>query len=154
MAKKIIVPQEPEEKEAKKKDRSQEMQKKVLQFQILQANLQLLAERERHFAEKLAELEETRQALEDLKDVKRGDSIMVPLGSGNFIAGEIKDCEKVLVGFGAGVVIKKSQEDARKIIDKRAEELSTALHELGSQIQHVEFELHKLQPELQELSKG
>ncbi len=139
---------------AKKKDRSQEMQKKVLQFQILQANLQLLAERERHFAEKLAEMEETMRALEDLKGVKPGDSIMVPLGSGNFVAGEVKDCEKVLVGFGAGVVIKKSQEEARKIINKRAEELNSALHELENQIQHIEFELHKLQPELQELSKG
>lgn len=157
---KIIVPQKPEDSKEEGNvgrnvvsPRKQELQKKIVQFQILQANLQLLMERERIVAEKLAELEQTKQALEDLKSVKAGSTALIPLGSGNFVAGELKDSEKILVGFGSGVAIKKSQEDAKKIMNERVGELNSALQDLDNQIRAIEFELHKLEPEIQELAK-
>lgn len=133
-------------------DKKQELQKKFMHFQILQGNLQVLKERQEFILQKLQEMTETKETLEGLKDVKPDDETLVPLGSGNFVSGKITNCEKVLIGMGGGLAIKKPREEAVAIIEKRIEELNSALLELSKEAQTTSMELQRLQPELEKLA--
>ncbi len=65
--------------------------------------------------------------LDELK--KRGGltEVLVPIGGGNFIHAEVKRLDIVEVSIGSGIVLRKSLEDGRKIMDKRKESLSRAI---------------------------
>ena len=65
--------------------------------------------------------------LDELK--RRGEltEVLVPIGGGNFIHAEIKRLDIVEVSIGSGIVLRKSLEDVRKIMEKRKESLSRAI---------------------------
>jgi len=72
--------------------------------------------------------------LDELK--RRGEltEILVPIGGGNFIHAEIKRLDIVEVSIGSGIVLRKSLEDGRKIMEKRKESLSRAIELYENQI--------------------
>ncbi len=126
----------------------EDIQRKTLQFQILQANMQIIKEKESMLLQKLEEFENTKQTIEDMKAVKGGSEILMPLGSGNFVSGKISSTEKILVGIGGGIAIKKSSEDATEFLNTRALEIKSALQELKGQSVRIEDELRMLQYEI------
>lgn len=149
----IIMPNEKISKENNPVGKSPEeikenIQRKTLQFQILQANMQIIREKENMLLQKLEEFENTKQTIGDMKSVKSGSEILMPLGSGNFVSGKISSTEKVLVGIGGGIAIKKSSEDAVEFLNTRTTEVKSALQELKEQGVRIEDELHLLQSEM------
>ncbi|MBU3957799.1 MAG: prefoldin subunit alpha [Nanoarchaeota archaeon] len=135
-----VVGKSPEEIE-------EDLQRRSMQFRILQANMQIIHERRRALSMRLREFEETKQTISDMKGVKSGSEVLMPIGSGNFVSGKVSDAEKVLVGVGGGIAIKKSPEDALKFLDERAAEAKSAMQELGMQFAQMESELRMLQSE-------
>ena len=65
--------------------------------------------------------------LDELK--KRGGltEVLVPIGGGNFIHAEVKRLDIVEVSIGSGIVLRKSLEDGRKLMEKRKESLLRAI---------------------------
>jgi prefoldin alpha subunit len=125
-----------------------DVQKKIVQFQILEANLKALQEREELINERLAEIENTKAAIEELKKTKPGKTL-IPIGSGNFISGKIDDTEELIIGVGSGVAIKKKREDAAEILDSKFKEFEKDLNELRNQGTTIAFQLAKLQEEIE-----
>lgn len=125
-----------------------DVQKKIVQFQILEANLKALQEREELINERLAEIENTKAAIEELKKTKPGKTL-IPIGSGNFISGKIDDTEELIIGIGSGVAIKKKREDAAEILDSKFKEFEKDLNELRNQGTTIAFQLAKLQEEIE-----
>ena len=128
------------------------MQKKVIQFQILEANLKALQERSDVLAERIEEIQNTKAAIEELKQVKPTKAL-IPLGSGNFISGKIEDTEDVIVGVGSGVAIKKKREDAVAILDDNLKELEKSLDDMKNQIMSIALQLERIQEEVEKLQK-
>jgi prefoldin alpha subunit len=125
-----------------------DVQKKIVQFQILEANLKALQEREELINERLAEIENTKAAIEELKKTKPGKTL-IPIGSGNFISGKIDDTEELIIGVGSGVAIKKKREDAAEILDSKFKEFEKDLNELRNHGTTIAFQLAKLQEEIE-----
>ena len=125
-----------------------DVQKKIVQFQILEANLKALQEREELINERLAEIENTKAAIEELKKTKPGKTL-IPIGSGNFISGKIDDTEELIIGIGSGVAIKKKREDAAEILDSKFKEFEKDLNELRNHGTTIAFQLAKLQEEIE-----
>ncbi len=123
----------------------EELERKSVQLQILQANMQMIREKEHALSHRLMELEETKQAIRDIGTVKAESEILVPLGSGNFVSGKISGTDKILVGVGGGIAIKKSPEDALKFLGERSAETNSAVQELESQYMKMENEARALQ---------
>ena len=78
----------------------------------------------------MAETEAAIKALDSLKEAKKGDEILVPIGSGSFIKGEIKDKESVIIGIGAGISVEKKVSEAKKILDKRQKDMQGAMEKM------------------------
>jgi len=134
------------------KDKKEEIQQKVLEFQILESSLRILEQREALIIEKLEELKRTKAALEELKNVKLRDA-MIPLGSSNFISGKITDTENVVIGVGAGVAIKKKREDALKFVEDKIKELESSSVSISSQAEEILQRLRNLQNEIEKLQE-
>lgn len=126
-----------------------ELQRKTVQFYLLQAHLQELQRRQELVVERLGELARTKTAFAELKTVKAGSTAMIPLGGENFISGKITNTETVFVSIGGGVVIKKPAEAAVAILDGRIAELEKLGNELVAEISATIDQLTRLQTELE-----
>ncbi len=129
-----------------------EFREKAIQFQLMQSNIQMLQEREGVLIKKMEELQKTKMAFEELDSTKKGDAF-IPVGSGNFVSGNITDTDNVLVGIGSGVAIKKTMKDAVKIMDDRIDMIEKELKGISDEGQKLLPKLVKLQNEIEKLQK-
>ncbi|MBI4015220.1 MAG: prefoldin subunit alpha [Candidatus Aenigmarchaeota archaeon] len=134
-----------------KKSSEEDMNRKVMQAQILQANLQMLRERAQKIVEHYQELDNTKRALEDLGKTKNSEAL-VPVGSGSYVKGSVSDTSKVIVSIGANIAVKKSGADAVKLMEERMDEAQRILGEIVEQEQSLAAQLQRLQPELQDMA--
>jgi prefoldin alpha subunit len=132
----------------------EDVQKKMLQFQILEGNLRAVRGQLEQAIARLEEMGRTKLALEDLGNVKPNDSAMVPIGAGTFVRGKITDSENVLVSLGTDMAVLKKREDAVKFIEERTGEFQKAAQELMAQEKAFVTELQRLQPEIQRMLQG
>ena len=129
-----------------------DLQKLVVQYQILVANLKALQERTDMLNETVAEIEKTKMALEELEITKPSKSL-IPLGSGSFIPGKIENTEDVIIGVGSGVAINKKRKDAVAVLDIRLNELEGSLNDITKQMTKTAFELEKIQEEVESMQR-
>jgi prefoldin alpha subunit len=132
--------------------KKEDIQKKVIEFQILEANLKMLQERANVINQKAEELEKTRVAIEELKDTKPSKAL-IPLGSGNFVNGSIENSENIIVGIGSGVAIKKKREESIKILDDRIKDLENDLNDISKQSTAIIIQLEKVQQDIEKLQE-
>jgi len=135
-----------------KEKKKEELQKKLVEFQLLNLNLNVLQERIQTVNQRASELQKTRNAIDELKTTKPNKA-MIPLGSGNFVFGSVEDSENVIVGIGSGVAIKKKREEAMDILDDKIRESENVLNDLTNQTQAVIERLETLQLEIEKLQK-
>jgi prefoldin alpha subunit len=77
-------------------------------------------------------------ALSFIEELLKSDSnmkILVPIGGGNYVHAEIIDKDKVEVSIGAGVIITKSPQEGKEIIEKRRETLLQAVQNYEQRLQ-------------------
>ena len=133
-------------------NKKDDLQKKVIEFQILDTNLKMLQERAEIINQKLEEFYRSKEAMEGLKNTKPNKTL-IPLGSGNFIFGSIENCEDVIVEAGGGVAIKKNREDAIKILEGKIKELENSLGEIIKQSSAFVLQIEKVQQEIEDIQK-
>jgi prefoldin alpha subunit len=127
----------------------EELRRKAIQFQLLQAHLGELSKKQELVAERLNELSRAKTALEELETVKPGDTVMIPLGGDNFVQGKITDAKSILVSIGSGVAVKKPKQAAAEILDSRVTELDGLLNGLIAEAQAVSAQLARMRTELE-----
>ncbi|MFH0929278.1 MAG: prefoldin subunit alpha [Candidatus Aenigmatarchaeota archaeon] len=130
--------------------KEQEMQKKIVQFQILESNLKMLQERADIIGQKIDEFQRTRQALDDLKRTEPNKAL-IPMGSGNFVFGTVDNMDEIIVSIGSDMALKKKREDAIILLDSRITEAENDSNDLTKKSQAIIRSLEKLQLNLQEM---
>ncbi|WP_319507268.1 prefoldin subunit alpha [uncultured Methanolobus sp.] len=90
--------------------------------------------------------------IEELNNISMGSEMMFPIGSGSFVYATISHTDKAVVDIGAGLSVERPIADAKEILQRRRERLTTALNnmnnallQLGQQMQAIESFLTKLQ---------
>jgi prefoldin alpha subunit len=90
--------------------------------------------------------------IDELNNVSAGSEIMFPIGSGSFVYANIIHTDKTVVDIGAGYTVERPIPEAKEILQRRRERLTTALEninntlaQLGQQMQAIESFLAKLQ---------
>ena len=127
------------------------VQEKIAQFQTLQNNLQKLEQREKLLLQGLDDLERTKLALVDLEG-STGEAY-VPIGANNFVLGEVKDSENILISIGSGIAIKKTREEAFKITESRIKEFKTEATKSVKELEKISNKLVKIREEIEAVRK-
>ncbi len=130
-----------------------ELEKKYIQLQMLKQQLSAFVEEKNLLNEKVSELVVTIDALNKLGNIKQGDEMWSSLGSSAFVRSDIKDIEKVLIGIGAGIVVKEEKGKAAEILHGRLSELSKLDSEMMAEINKLGSMIAELEPEVQKLAE-
>ena len=138
-------------KNDKTKDK-EDMQKKIVQFQILESNLKMLQERAMLISQTLDEYQKTREALLSLETTKP-EKALIPLGSGNFVEGKIDNTEDVIVEVGNSIVLKKKRKDALSILDGKITEMQNSFNDITKKSQTLIKGLEEIQCEIENMQE-
>jgi prefoldin alpha subunit len=134
------------------KKNDEEMQKKIVQFQILESNLKVLQERAGLISQRLDEFQKTREAINELEKTKP-DKALIPLGSGNFVQGSIENTDDIIVSMGSDIALKKSREGALEVLDKKVTEMENSLNDITKKSQAIVKGLEEIQCEIESMQK-
>ena len=148
----LIMPKKTKDDHADHNKDQQELQSKYIQYQLMRQQLTAYTEEKALIDEKLNELNSTIDALHRLGDVKKGEEVWSPLGSGSFVRSDIKDTDNVMIAIGAGVVVRETKERSIEILQGRLEELADVNNDLTAEMTKLTQVLEKLEPELEMLA--
>lgn len=103
--------------------------------------------------EQISELQQFSENLEILK--KSGEREMLAnIGRGVHMKVERKGDEKLFVEVGAGVVVKKTPEEAKEIVEGQVKKFQEAKVHLTSQLQGYAEEFRKMLKEVEKIKKN
>ena len=126
-----------------------ELEKKIMEFQVLRAGYEQLESKEKELLEAKMEVEMSLNALKEVSLLKKEGEVFINFGAGNYVRGSIKQVDKVLVGLGAGVVVEKSLEEALDIMEKRLKNIDNAIEQIRSEREIVLTKLESLRKDIE-----
>jgi len=132
--------------------KNEDIQKKIVEFQVLEANLKILQDRTENLNEKMEEFQSTRMAIEELKETKPNEAL-IPLGSGIFVTGNVEKSENLIVDIGSGIVLKNSREKVIEIIENKIKELEKDIKNVTEQSMSIILRLEKIREEVEKTQK-
>ncbi len=130
----------------------EEMQEKIVLYQLLQKHLEELSNQAAVLENKLIEIETTRNTLSDIKKMREKGELVFPLGSGCYGYGRLDDKEKVMVDVGAGNLIDKTPAQAAAFLDEKREDIKRLGERLVKEVTDVSERMNRLAEELQKES--
>ena len=129
-----------------------EMERLAYEYQLLQAQAQLLAQNLELLTLGRNEFQAVKETLEELKKVEEErPEILVPIGAGSFLKAMIIDKENAIVSVGAGYAIEKNLDDAVTYLDARIKEYEEAIAKTQEALRKLEAQLGDLAQKAQEL---
>lgn len=126
-------------KEAKLKEKYTELRMIDQQIRQIQKQMQELENQ-------IMEIMYVQQSLYDLKDVKVGKEILVPVSSGIFAKATLKENNELLVNVGANTVVKKDVNSVKELLQGN-------INEIKKLEQHFLQDLQKLSMQAAEIEK-
>jgi prefoldin alpha subunit len=97
----------------------------------------------------LSNINNTKTTIENLKNLKENDEILIPIGGLANIKAKIKDPQKILLYISQEVAIEKSIEESLEFLDKVVEQHNEQINFLRNQIQSMDENLQSMSQEFQ-----
>lgn len=101
--------------------------------------------------QQIGELSEFSQTLEEL-DKNKEKEMLAPLGKGVFSKVDRKD-EKLFVEVGAGVMVRKTGKESKKIITEQIKKFTAARVQLTAQLEAFRQEFTRMLVEVEKMKK-
>lgn len=131
---------------AANKDKTRE---KYLEFQMLLQQLQQLQENIGALEKHILDLNNLNENVESVSKLAGGDDILVPLGSGIFLRGALKDSRNFVMNVGANVCIDKTTDEAKAVISKQTADVNGVLVQMQEEAVRTVTRIQELQEDLQ-----
>ncbi len=131
---------------------NEQLERLAYEYQLLQAQVQLLAQNLELLTMGRNEFQAVKETLEGLKKVEdEKPEILVPIGAGSFLKGIIVDRENAIVSVGAGYAVEKSLDDAIAYLEERVKEYDEAIAKTQEGLRKLEAQLNELAKKAQAL---
>ena len=123
-------------------------QKLAYQFQYLKEQRDWFGNQLEVVNVSLSNLRNSKVTIENLKNVKSGEEILIPIGGLFNLKATIKDPEKVLLYVSQDVIIEKNLEDSIEFVDKLIEQHNENVKFLVAQIQKLDANLQGISQQI------
>jgi len=134
-----------------------DIQKKYLEIQTKEHQIQKAQEQLINISHHIQELIKIEATIDEIKKTKEGTEILVPLGTGIFAKANLKDNKELVLGVGSKVHVSKDVDETKKIISNQirnmedlALEVEHSLHDISGQVQDIQQDLIKIMNENKE----
>ncbi|MBI4447341.1 prefoldin subunit alpha [Candidatus Woesearchaeota archaeon] len=121
------------------------------EFRILSEQINQMQQHLSNLDHQLAELIQLQNALTDLESLKVGSKVLIPLGSGVFLQGELKDNKEIVMAVGSAVSVKKTVGDAKNIVEGQISEMKQITAQLEQELSQGAMQYRMVQHQLQHL---
>ncbi len=135
------------------KEKQEELQRKYMELQTTSQKMQQMQKQIQVIGEQIQELNITKDSLEDISKTEEGTEIKAPLASGIFIKAKLLDNKDVSVNVGSGTVVTKSIPEAKKLVDRQIEEITSFRKDTEEKLNKIASDAQGLENELSELVK-
>ncbi len=114
-------------------EESESSQELMFRASLAEKHLQELNEKIEYLSQQLSEMEQFSRDIAFIKDAE-GKEILAPIGKGIYLKSLAED-SNFLVNVGAGIIVKKSPDEARAIIESQIKSFNEARSQLMAQLE-------------------
>lgn len=125
-----------------------EMQEKMLTYRILENRLDSFLKQREMVVSKLIEIQNTLSSMDEIE--KSNEGVLFPIGAEAYTFGKVVDKKRVMVDIGANVILEKTVEEGKQILEKRKAEIENGLNEMQREIAEMSAAMEQLGLEIQE----
>jgi len=133
-----------------KLENTQNAQELLYQFRYLREQRDMLASQLDFISASLRNLTNTKTTVANLKDLKEGEEILLPIGGIINVKARIKNPEKVLVFVNQDVVIEKDIDSSIEFLDRLIEQHNQQIEFLQTQLQNLDANIARMSQTLQQ----
>lgn len=109
----------------------QELRQAMSALEMFRAQLESISGNQQLIQMSLEELARAKETLSKYQSTPQGSDILVPIGGNSFVFATVASNNKALIGIGSGITIEKPIEEAAKMMEDRARELSETAKKLN-----------------------
>lgn len=131
-----------------KEEKEKKAQEIYAEYQAIEQHVKQLQKQLEVLTNQLMEMTATGRSLEELDKTEPGKEILVPLSSGIFVKGNLKNTSELLVNVGANVVVEKDLISAKKLINGQLEEMKKLHMRLVEDLEKTLGKASELESEL------
>lgn len=130
------------------------IQQRYLEFQMLDQQIKQLQKHMQNLDAQIDEIMAIKQALDEIKEVKEGTEILVPITNGIFIKALAKDTTVMHVNVGFNTNVEKSVEETKKLMNDQMMEVHKQHDMVSMQLQDYLLKAKRLEEELMQLTEN
>jgi prefoldin alpha subunit len=116
---------------------------KLLEKHLLSQQLQNIQQQIMSLDHQITELENLSLDLSTLRDQDNSKTFS-PLGGGIYVETEIKKSDSVLLNVGSNILVKKSREDAQRLVKQQIKQLKNIKTQLEAELNKLSLNLISL----------
>ena len=124
-----------------------ERQKEIFELNMLDMQLRQMEQQAMMVEQQILEQQTTSHNLDELKKTKNGQNMLFPFSKDIFIEGKLEKND-VLVNIGSKTLVRKSIEDAKKIVVKQRDRLLDVSDEIKAKMSEIIARISELEKEL------
>jgi prefoldin alpha subunit len=114
------------------------------------AQLEALAKQQQLIQLAVEENVRARETIKSLIKGSPGDEILIPVGADSYIHAKISDNRNAIVGVGSNTSIRRTPEEAEKILDEKIDDLSRAFKAVMDRAAQLEAMVQDLSEKVQQ----
>jgi len=130
----------------------EKLQNMYMEYQMISNSIKQLEQQNVSLDNQLMELAHTSQGLIDMKDVKKGNEILVPISAGIYAKAELKEEGNFIVNVGADIAVKKNIVDTKMIIDGQMEEIGNLKEKISLELQKSADKASLMEKEMSQMA--
>ena len=127
------------------------LKQKYLEMQTIQQQANQVREQLSQLQEQVDEIHLVASSLDELKDINKGDEILVPIVNGIFIKAQVLDTDHVKMNVGSGTVTDKTIDQAKTLLLSQAGEIEEIRDKLSGLFEELSKRALSIEKESQEL---
>jgi len=135
---------------SRKMPSEQELRDNYVMMETAKAQLEGLAKQQELIQLAVEEHVRARETIKQMAKGVPGDDILVPLGADSYVHARISDNRDTIVGAGSGVSIRRSPDEAEKILDSKIDDLSRAFKSISDKAAETEALVQELTERVQD----
>jgi prefoldin alpha subunit len=128
----------------------QELRDNYVLMETAKAQLEGLAKQQELIQLAVEEHVRARETIKQMAKGNPGDDILIPLGADSYIHAKISDNRDAIVGAGSGVSIKRTPDEAEKILDSKIDDLSRAFKSISDKAAETEALVQEITQKVQD----
>jgi prefoldin alpha subunit len=124
-------------------EEQKELQQMVIELNIMDARFKEMQQQIQLIDQQVTELQIMENNITEIGKIKKDSETLSQVGQGIFVKSSIKDTKEVFVDIGSKIVLKKSSEEAKKLIKKRIDQVmnvrTLVIQELNKMMLNIQF---------------